>query len=835
MHIISSTVQNRWKDSLSPSGTTVRLTLRANGEEQTQVIPPNLGMIQAGFAAPTVAPTLAAGPGGGSLTTGTFVGYMYVYASSHYPFVDNAVTGGGELWPRSNPSPPSAVFTVTSSGSVIVTVTKTTRSDVDNIWIYRVETGFTNTTLASNALAAGTLFYVGSVGNDGLVGTATFTDTGNPDTSEILELDNYTAPTAQFGVFDGVQWWLSGNFSLDALVTLNNSSNITLSDPTITQWFSGRSGQSCSFDGFTTGGYDNQGTFYFQQTSLTTGYLSSDQAGVNTLVIAATGTTTIHIKGFQATLWRSKPRNPFSWGFTAVTTTPNPDGTTDSIEDPQEWVLSVGAGSVVALAVISMDRKLKLDLESPARTYSFDLEQGGADPDTFGSTKRTVDEKYSCGCHFSQFPATGSSGQSMLMGLDSRDYVILEGDGELQSPISDKVQTHLKTTIRGNFEERFWHGGFDPFTEFNCFWVKRVDMSAQGSVNKCDTLIWNQPSTDTWGTMPDFGVSASGLIYDPVEDQSFLMIGTESGQIGRALTPGTFTTLVPANEYRSGATLSAIDAFGVLSFNFFPTYLTTEFTTATVGPTTYGVIAVQTGLTPGFVVGDHISAFSINGGNPVTIYGTIQIINSSITPVTLYVDFNTNPTIIAPGEVSLTFRNDLSGHWVYATDPAGNNELWARLSPASANQYLLGGSEIDMIVTRDSQLGQTDLVGIPAISGWNWYLGLTPCYARRYFDLQNETAQKSTREVWATMQNIDPTTNSQYLRFYREYSTDLASAADSFKLSTNLQSNGNPSLNFVTKTQVPSSNSYYFGLEYAEFGFEQWKLLNSTIKLQPLK
>lgn len=833
MQIISSTVQNRWKDSLSPSGSTVRLTLRANGEELTQVIPPNLGMVQAGFAAPTAAPTCVAGPNGGTLTTGTFIGYMYVYASSHYPFVDNAITGGGELWPRSNPSPPSAVFTVTSSGSVTITVTKTTRSDVDNIWIYRIQLGFTDTKLASNALAAGTLFYIGSVGNDGLVRTATFTDTGAADTSETLELDNYLAPTAQFGVFDGVQWWLAGNFSLDGLVTLNNSSNVTLSDPVITSWFVGRSGQSCTFDGFTTGGYDNEGTFYFQQTSLTTGYLSSDQAGLNTLVIAATGTTTIHIKGFQASLWRSKPRNPFSWGFTAVSTSQNADGTTNDIDDPEEWVLPVGAGSVVALAVISMDRKLKLDLESPARTYSFDLEQGGADPNTFGSTKRTVDEKYSCGCHFTQFPATGSSGQSMLMGLDSRDYVILEGDGELQSEISDKVQTHLKSTIRGNFEERFWHGGFDPFTEFNCFWIKRTDLSVQGFVNKCDTLIWNQPSTGMWGTMPDQDVCASGLIYDPIEDQSFLMIGTESGQIGRALTPGLFTSLLSPLDLTHGTLLG----FTPLPISYPPNaVLLLQFTVfdqlliQTVMGVTYGVIPVDDGqpqTPPTFVAGQTV-CFSTRDGTVQNFITTIAFINSSITTQTLFLVGNTFPENFSNGAVSIVPANAV-GRWIYMTDALGNNEVWAKIS-----SVIVGGFEFSAFVARDSQLAVA-MPPITPVTGWRWYLGLTPCYARRYFDLQNETTQKSAREVWATMQNIDPATQAQYIRFYREYSTTLQSASDSFKLSSNLQGNGQPSLNFVTKTQVPSSNSYYFGLEYAELGFLQWRLLNSTIKLQPLK
>src|SRR4030095_1475197 len=129
--------QNRWKDSYA-AAPVLGLTLRANGEERVKVFDGVALLVNAGIDAPTVAPTCAAGSAGGSLTNGKFVAYRYVYAATiRYPYVENAITAGGSPAPRSNPSPRSAVFTVTATGKCVVTVTGTTRLDIDRIWIYR--------------------------------------------------------------------------------------------------------------------------------------------------------------------------------------------------------------------------------------------------------------------------------------------------------------------------------------------------------------------------------------------------------------------------------------------------------------------------------------------------------------------------------------------------------------------------------------------------------------------------------------------------------------------------------------------------------------------------
>src|SRR5688572_1798806 len=132
--IIATGGQRRWKNSYA-SSSEAKLTLCVNGEEEASVITPQGSIVQAGFDAPEIAPTVSLG-GAGNVPVG-YYWYRYVYASSRYPFVANAVTGGGELWPRSNPSDGDNIQVTPSTQQVNVLVTYTTRSDVDWIWVYR--------------------------------------------------------------------------------------------------------------------------------------------------------------------------------------------------------------------------------------------------------------------------------------------------------------------------------------------------------------------------------------------------------------------------------------------------------------------------------------------------------------------------------------------------------------------------------------------------------------------------------------------------------------------------------------------------------------------------
>lgn len=523
MQIVDANPQTRWPDCLRPSPQ-VRLTLRTNGEQRTGVLPPNSSAVQAGFDAPTVAPTVA-DANSGTYGTSDYVAYRYVYASSRYPFVDNAVTGGGQLWPRSSPSPTSATHVAGgASKKYVVTVTKTTRSDVDKIWIYRTAI-FTTAAEATNASAAGDLFYIGSVGNDGIAGTTAFTDDKLTDTSELLELDNYVAPTMQFCEFDGTYWWGIGNFSLDAEVTINGTSVVMLTDTEITKWFDGRNGFVCTFDGITDGGFDGRGSFYFKYTGPTSAAMYSDAALTNTVAVRASGTTNIHIRGPAATLYRSKPRNPFSWGVTDNIF--SDDGT--SVERvPRLFAEGFGSGFASAISLVGDDSYLIIHLEEPTRCFRLTLSE--ADTANFRATQKEIDKQSSVGSNFSQFQARGPNGQTVLTGIDTKNFAIMACDGEQQIPLSGPIFRTMRGIQEDNKSSRFFHGVYDARIETNCWWINTLDLGG----NLIDTMVYQHAPTGQWGVTPAFQVSASATIYDPETKDTFTLIGTETGVIAEA-------------------------------------------------------------------------------------------------------------------------------------------------------------------------------------------------------------------------------------------------------------------------------------------------------------
>lgn len=523
MEIIDPNPQTRWRESFA-SSPQVRATVGANGEKKTYVVPPSGTIVLAGFDSPTVAPTVADTTSGTYGTT-DFVCYRYVYASSQYPFVYNIVTGGGELWPRSSPSPASAVHNAGgASKKYVVTVTKTTRSDVDYIWIYRTAI-FTTADEATNSAAAGEMFYIGRVANDGVAGTTTFTDDKITDTSELLELDNYPAPTFQFVVFDGTYWWGIGNFSLDAEATMNGTANIVLSDDEITQWFDGRNGQTATFEGITSGGYDGRGNFYWKYTGPNDATMYSNEAMTSTVAVPATGTTRIHLRGPGATLYRSKQLNPFSWGRTFENF-----NTDDSVSrEPALWAEPLGAGFASGIAILGNDSYLIVHLEEPTRTLRFTLSE--AANENFIATQKNIDTQASIGSHFTQFQARTPDGHTFLCGIDTKNFAVMVCDGEQLVAISSPIFQTMRSIMEDDTVSRFFHGIYDARTELNVWYFKALDL---GTGNLIDTMAYQHAPTGLWGTAPAFGVSASATIYDPQTKETFTMIGTEDGRIARA-------------------------------------------------------------------------------------------------------------------------------------------------------------------------------------------------------------------------------------------------------------------------------------------------------------
>jgi hypothetical protein len=525
MGVISANEQTRWKPCIEPSER-VRLSVVTNGEQTTRVIDEYDNIVQAGFDAPTVDPTLAVSSGG-SLSASTWYAYRYVYASSNYPNVENAVTvADGELWPRSNPSDYDVDTTTGSDLTITVTVTKTTASNVDKILVYRTQ-GHSTQDAAENAAAAGEMFYIATVDNNGIAGTVDVTDNGLQDTGEILEADNFPAPIGWFCSFDGTYWWIAGNPEFVAPVTLNGTNVVTQSSDF--DWFDGRDGQKVTFDGITSGGADGRGTFYFKWEDAQTCSLYEDAALTVPATLPYTGTTTIHVQGFASTLYRSKPYNPFSWGYTQEIV--NDDATTTQI--PQSFALNLGGGSVTALAVAGNPRKLKIDYENPQKAQSFDLEVAD-DIDSFARSAQDIDLSGCVTAHFSQFH--GFLGEDpVLFGLDTYNGNILAFTGTRHVIVSDALGGFLQELDRSDDMHRFFHGQYDPETELNCFWVRLYETANV----RLNVLIWIHGPTQEVGWTPDFDVLSACTLLDSETNQRYLLGGTTNGNIGQLFDSDT--------------------------------------------------------------------------------------------------------------------------------------------------------------------------------------------------------------------------------------------------------------------------------------------------------
>lgn len=819
--IISPTVQSRWKDCFA-SSPRVRLTLRTNGEEETKVLTPQNAMVKAGFVAPTVAPT---GTIAGAGING-YVVYRYVYASSRYPFVDNAVTGGGEVWPRSSPSPASAVIHPVND-TVTLTVTKTTRSDVDWIWIYRTAIKTTSAEAATDG-DAGQMFYIGRVVNDGIAGTTTYADSSATDTTELLELDNYPAPTTQFCIFDGVaSWYAIGNFSFDYEVTLNSTSSIVLTG--FTAWFSGRDGQTATFDGITTGGYDGRGSFYWKWVSATTAALYSDADLTSLIVVPFNGTTKIHIKGNASTLYRSKPLNPFSWGETDDTFVTE-GNVTSVIRDPHLFVVKFGAGETTAMSLVGDDSYLVLSFEQPVGMIRLALDQ--ADTDAFALTAKDIDTTSSIASHFSQVLAR-SGGNTLLAGVDVSNFDIVSTGGDNASTISDMVFATMRALYPDPAACRLFHSVYDSKTELTAFWIKTKTLGS----NLIDTCLLLHAPTGRWSIMPDQQVSESASIFDPETKSSFTMLGTENGAICTGFDTSTFTNILGAAAWTRGTITQSGN--NLTMPNVFSAPLSVENTSGTI----WNIVHTGEKLPVGATVN-----FSIGG----VIVASLAVLSAAAGA-----SFTVNTAVnIALALYSLD-ASTANGLWMYVV-PSSQTEAhyWVRLA-AGVSTFALntwtptyiydelavsgfstlteaGAAFLEPIATEgDIELTTEDLITLTVegeiLSNATGFIGCIPCRHRRYFDLDEPTKAKNLVEAWATMANV----GTHYARVFQEF--DSAFIANyRFQLLQTKRSDGTASIAWETKTSVPAALQLSFGFEILECGFNQYKNFNYVLQFRGL-
>lgn len=506
--------QKRVRDCYA-SAPLLDLTLRSNGEEKTMVMDSLGQFVPAGFDPPTAVATVANNATPAGLTTGKRVAYRYVYAATRrYPFVENAVTAGGSEAPRSNPSPSSAEL-VTNGNHVTVTVTKSTRVDITQIWVYRTDY-YDNAGDALDAADAGLLHYVGFVGNDGIPGTITFDDGEvTVEGNEQIETDNFPAPTFRQCVYAEPFFYGFANDERIDEIVLDATGLMTQVDTTH-EWYDGRDGQVVTLQGLTSGGFDGYGSFYFKRVTSSTAQLYLDLQLTQIGTPDSTGTTRAKIEGQSTILYRSKERNPFSWGFTEAV---------GDINVPQPYAFKVGGGHGTAMAVVPVLNLLKLDTEAPTKTYTLNL--AGAGTPAFEESRRIVSEEFSSSGQFSQFVSRDESGNTFLWFFDSKTRIICVTDGTQSNEISGKVFDFFDALQYSQENAEDVVGIYDPNTQCSLLWF-----SEEGGVVRNDiTLAYHHP-TKTWSTLSIPGVLCTAQVYDKVTRKVFLFMGTEVGQIG---------------------------------------------------------------------------------------------------------------------------------------------------------------------------------------------------------------------------------------------------------------------------------------------------------------
>lgn len=531
--IVSTDIAGNVKPSFA-SSSLVGLTVRANGEENTKVCDMNGNMYDAQFPTPTTAPVLTLVPGVGMLPNeGKFAAYVYLYAATQrYPLVENDVSIGGSVAPRGMSSPSAFIQIAGGGNSVHIVMDKppANRPDLDQIWIFRTVFFATSDEATLNA-TAGNLFFVAAVDTTVGPGTEMYDDANPLEGTDQVEADNFGIPTFRYVIYSDPYWWGWGNFPLSVDTTWATTGIVTLTDGT--KWFTGRNGQYVRLEGISTGGIGNNGLWLFKWLSATTMQLTLLDGSNATLLSAGAGKTVV--QGPPTTLFRSKPRNPFSWGFTEILA--NGDRV------PQVYAFKIGGGLGTAIAQVPTVSYLLLSTEYPAGTFTLDLR--AADSTYFESTLRRISDFYSISSHFSQFTATRQyfpiSGSQMRMekivmwGWDAKNFCIVECDGVSINIISEKVSKTLRRMSRDRSRQLLAHGAYDARNRMNCMWLPSIDSDSQ-----INLLIMHHAPTDQWFIQEDFDVLCSAQFQDGDTNLSKIYIGTETGLMGEAFADGFF-------------------------------------------------------------------------------------------------------------------------------------------------------------------------------------------------------------------------------------------------------------------------------------------------------
>jgi hypothetical protein len=549
--IVTTDVPGNVKPSFATSSL-VGLTVRANGEEATKVLDMNGNIVNAQMPTPTNPPTLSStGTGTGMVSQdGKVAVYVYVWAATQrYPLVENDQSFGGSLAPRGMASPGAS--TVIGGGGngvhIVADAPPADRPDLDQVWIFRT-VFFSDPTEASENANAGNLYFVAAVDAPAGSGTVTYDDENPLEGTDQIEVDNFGVPTFRYVMYSDPFWWGWGNFPLSVDGSwVGVTGIITLTDGT--KWYNGRNGHYVRLEGVEDGGIGNNGLWLFKWIDATHAQLTLADGSNSTVASDRTGK--IVIQGPSTTLFRSKPRNPFSWGFTEILA--------DGSRIPQIYAFKIGGGLGTAIAQVPTVPYLLLSTEYPAGTFTLDLRQAGST--AFENTLRQISNFYSITSHFSQFTATRQffpiSGSQMrqekivLWGWDAKNFCIVETDGIGINVVSEKVSKTLRRMSKDRSRQILAHGAYDARNRMNCMWLPSDD-----SYSQIDLLIMHHAPTDQWFIHDEKDLLCTAQFQDGDTNLSKIYGGTETGLMGEMFADGFFS-----NWVSSGRSLGTITEF----------------------------------------------------------------------------------------------------------------------------------------------------------------------------------------------------------------------------------------------------------------------------------
>lgn len=551
MITLSSTIQSERRDCIVVCSD-LQIAIRANGEEVTSMVDIAGNMYPAGIPVPETEPGLALGAVVGTALANGYYCYAYVYAAKNrYPYIDAGKAMRGSIAPRGNPSDFTTINVTGGPRKVNVTLTGSSRLDIDQIIIYRTVM-WSSAEDAELAANAGEMFSVGLV--DNTIPSIVFTDDLlEPTSTEQIEYDNNFAPTVQNLAYESPYLWGIGNNPLVKEVTWVNNV-LSLTDKG--KWFSGRNGQLATVTGITSGGIDGRGTFIFKAGNPTSDRPNNSailtiDGDTPEILIPSSGRGFLTVTGPATTLYRSKPRNPLAWGETVYSGTGR---------FAQLFARRISGSKATAIAVVPGGEYLKIDVKDPSKAYTFSLRTAGTP--NFESSRREISD-ISVSHHFSQFVAALPDGQKVLWGWDIDNHAILESDGNTQKIVSQNIFNTLRRCQSETLRAQYAQGFCNENLELNIMFLPWGN-----DINATDLAVFQHYPSGKWSTALVGDTLATCTIRDPLTNLLRYLAGKDTGRIVEhqleAQYQNQFNTAIDIENFPADNYSIAVDTSGAL-------------------------------------------------------------------------------------------------------------------------------------------------------------------------------------------------------------------------------------------------------------------------------